>query len=121
MSELNLGFAEVSCILPESSKAAGTYCLWVEQRQHPPSQAPPELSKKASFLGGSMARFMLLSDRLLCWPHAKNLFHCPVKIMIKSSQKSLARNYFWQREKCCLSLCLGKKICQIHMANPKSL
>lgn len=51
MLELNLDFAEVSCILPESSKAAGTYCFWLEQRQHPPSQVPLKLSIKGSLSG----------------------------------------------------------------------
>lgn len=53
--------------------------------------------KRLSFPGGGMAGFLLLSDRFLCWPHAKNLSQRPLKIMIKHSQKSLARKYFWQK------------------------
>lgn len=120
MSELNLDFAEVSCILPESSKAAGTYCFWVVQRQHPPSQVPLKLSIKG-FLSG--------------WQHGKvhvTLWQTPLLASCKESVPLLCENndqvfpeiisqeLFLAKEKCCLSVCLGKN-CQIHMANPKYL
>lgn len=55
--------------------------------------ASKTIRKRLSFLGGCMARFLLL----LCWPQAKNLSQFPVKMMNKYSQKSLARKYFWQK------------------------
>lgn len=76
------------------------------------------IDKSFSILGGSMARFLLLSNRLLCWLHAKNEVprenNDQVVPEIVSHQGFLAKEMF-------LEPVLRQKNGKIHMANPKCL
>lgn len=113
MSKLNLDFAEESCVLPDSSKVTGTYCFRVEQRQCSLSQVPLKLCVKGFPFWVVVWQGSHCSDRILCWPHAKSLSQCPVKIEITSQEVFLAKVFSEPM--------LRQKNSEIHMANTKCL
>lgn len=97
-SKLNLGFAEVSCILAYSSKA--------EQRLHAPSEVPQKLWKWPSSSAAGKGRFLLLSHSFATLVRRSVVVRCENNGWVSpeiSQEVFLAEKY-------ALSLCSDRKI-----------